>query len=215
MKIEKFLLISNLAHHKNENFYTGGIPWNKFRKTAEKNLKNLTRFQKNKIEWTVISAEKISTQEFSKIISQNFTGIIISGSPYNIDDDEKWIEQEKNILKNIIQKKHSPIIGVCFGHQLLADVYGGKVSQHEKYFKGNVPLITNEGDAYISYANHGQYISEVPKTAKVIANGPENMPYIIEYEKNVYGIQCHLERKVECPLSEKFWEKFLTNIFST
>jgi len=214
MQTDHFLLISNLAHHSNEIFYTNGIPWNEFRELAEKNLKNLTRFQKNDIKWTCISAETISEKEFTETLEKKYTGIIISGSPYNINDNEKWIAQEKKVLQILIKKAHSPIIGVCFGHQLLADIFGGKVSQHKKYFKGNVPLITSNGEAYISYANHGQYISTVPDSSKILATGPENMPYIVQYKKNIYGIQCHLERKVECPMSEKYWEIFLTNIFS-
>ena len=213
MKTDNFLLISNLAPHPNEAFYTGGISWEEFRKESENNLKNITRFQKNKIQWTIINADTIAKKDFEKILFCPYKAIIISGSPYNINDDKQWIKEEKNILKNYIKKNHAPIIGVCFGMQLLANIMGGEVSQHKKYFKGNVPFITSNGEAYISYANHGQYVSKLPKNAKTLAHGPENIPYIIEYKKNIYGIQCHLERKSKCPLSEKFWKTFFNKIF--
>jgi GMP synthase-like glutamine amidotransferase len=214
MKTEHFLIISNLADHPNGEVYTNGKPWQTFRKEAEKRLETMIPNQKNKIKSSIIYADKISKEEFKNILSQKFTGIIISGSPYNIDDNQQWIKQEKSVLQDLLKKNHPPILGLCFGHQILADIYGGKIAKHTKHLTGNVPLIISKNESYITYTNHEQYVSKLPENAKTIAFGPDNIPYIIEYKKNVYGVQSHPEKKSGCTHSEEFWKDFLIDFFS-
>ena len=66
----------------------------------------------------IISHKKINT---SKIIKKNVSGIILSGGPLNVYENNKF-NFDKKILELGI-----PILGICFGHQILSKELGGKV----------------------------------------------------------------------------------------
>ena len=68
----------------------------------------------------IISHKKINS---STIINKNAVGIILSGGPLNVYENNKF-KFDKNILKLGI-----PILGICFGHQILSKELGGKVKK--------------------------------------------------------------------------------------
>lgn len=207
--MKQILLISNLVHHPDKEFYAQGSPWTQFRKKAEENLKSLTRFCISDVEWDMKCASKINWETLD---TSDYDGIILSGSPYNVDESPRWIALQQKWIRSVLHKAHPPILGVCFGHQLLAKTLGGEISSTE-YIQGEVPFSTTE-ETYITYSNHEQYVSVLPKGAEVLAYGPRNIPYMVKYALGVYGIQCHPEKKVPCALSEDFWKKTIQEIFS-
>jgi GMP synthase-like glutamine amidotransferase len=59
-----------------------------------------------------------------------FDGIIISGSPHSVYEDEKWIRDLEAFAREVTDSA-TPVFGICFGHQLLARALGGVVEQAE------------------------------------------------------------------------------------
>jgi GMP synthase-like glutamine amidotransferase len=55
-------------------------------------------------------------------------GVYCSGSRRNVSQPEPWMENAKNLLKGAIAAE-IPLLGICFGHQLLADALGGLVGR--------------------------------------------------------------------------------------
>ena len=74
----------------------------------------------------IISHKKIN---IDKIIKQNIGGIILSGGPLNVYENDKF-NFDKKIFKLGI-----PILGICFGHQILSKELGGRVkkSKHREF----------------------------------------------------------------------------------
>ena len=66
-----------------------------------------------------------------KTMNKNFAdakGIILMGSAASVHDSYPWIPSLEQIIKSAVQK-HIPILGICFGHQFLAHIFGGKVDK--------------------------------------------------------------------------------------
>ena len=58
-------------------------------------------------------------------------GIIITGSAAGVYDDLPWLEPLRNFIRSAYAAK-IPMVGICFGHQIMADALGGDVRKSEK-----------------------------------------------------------------------------------
>ena len=84
----------------------------------------------------IISHNKVLKKN---IIKKNINGIILSGGPLNVYQKDKF-NFDKNILKLGI-----PILGICFGHQILSKYLGGRVkrSNHIEFGLAEIKKISN------------------------------------------------------------------------
>jgi len=142
----------------------------------------------------IISHKKIK----SKNIDVSIKGIILSGGPLNVYQIKKY-----SFDKKIIQKK-LPILGICFGHQILSKINGGKVKQskHREFgltniFKKRSSLLTKnffKKNFTKVWMSHADQVSKLPKNFKVIASSQNSKFAIVADElKNFYGVQFHPE----------------------
>ena len=121
-----------------------------------------------------------------KIVNQNeLYGVIFSGGPLNVYQD-KEIELNKKIFN-----LECPILGICFGHQMISKYYGGKVKSSKTREFGfarikkikNSPLTQNffnkknTNDVWMSHADH---VTKIPKTFKKVASTKDSKFTIIE-----------------------------------
>ncbi|OOM77717.1 GMP synthase [Clostridium puniceum] len=144
-----------------------------------------------------------------KIKAKNPKGIIFTGGPNSVyGEDTPTVDKE-------IFNLGVPVLGICYGDQLMAHLLGGKVSTApvREYGKTNVTLdntsklfegIDAEGIAWMS---HTDYISEAPKGFKIIAHTEVCPVAAMENEEQkLYGVQFHAE--VE---HTQFGQKMLQN----
>ncbi|MDC0539586.1 glutamine-hydrolyzing GMP synthase [Candidatus Pelagibacter sp.] len=144
----------------------------------------------------IVSHKKI---KITQIIKENIAGIILSGGPLNVYENDKF-KFEKKILKLGV-----PILGICFGHQILSKLLGGKVkkSEHREFGLATINKVSNSiltknffnknktSDVWMSHADQ---VSKMPKNFKVIASTKNSKLTIIENIKdNFYGVQFHPE----------------------
>lgn len=61
--------------------------------------------------------------------ARDYSGIIVLGSDYSVNDDLPWIAREHALLQDAVQR-HIPVLGHCFGAQLLARSLGAKVQRN-------------------------------------------------------------------------------------
>ncbi len=143
----------------------------------------------------IISHKKIKNKD----INESIKGIILSGGPLNVYQIKRYTF-DKKIIENGV-----PILGICFGHQILSKLGGGKVKQskHREFGlvdikkKNNSILTRNFFDKQNKnrvWMSHADQVSKLPKNFKVIASSNNSKFAIIENKKkNFYGVQFHPE----------------------
>eukprot|EP01084_Bolivina_argentea_P248391 415476_1 len=127
--------------------------------------KNLRGFHyinllKNKSKKQIWKQYVIYKNEFPTMDEVNqFDGIILTGSKYDAHNTEiKWIKKLKKIIKYIYYyQKHTKLLGICFGHQILANALNGKSSRNTKtdWEIGTRSIIPN--DTFFKYFTDEKY----------------------------------------------------------
>ena len=131
-----------------------------------------------------------------KIKAKNPKGIILSGGPLSVNAEDAPKPD------NAIYSLNVPILGICYGGQLITQVFGGKVSPAEsgEYGKADMNIHNNEGifknlgDRVKTWMSHFDFIEKAPEGFTVIASTSTcPVAAMRSAEKKIYGIQFHPE----------------------
>ena len=134
----------------------------------------------------------ISLKELKKL---NPKGIIFSGGPSSVYDSNAPTPTKKIFQLQI------PILGICYGHQIIVNNFGGKVKRVNKEYGSAVlsiddssDIFSGVGDSIRAWMSHGDEAKLVPDDFKIIGH-TENAraAAISNKQKDVYGIQFHPE----------------------
>ncbi len=132
------------------------------------------------------------------------SGVIISGSHANVTDEYPWLKTTSRWIKSAI-KQDLPVLGICFGHQLLAHALGGRVGFHPKGWElGRVqieqtgmaaddPLFRILPQHFSAFASHEQSVPELPAGAVALAQNNFEPHHAIRFAPFVWGVQFHPE----------------------
>ena len=158
-----------------------------------------TQLIARKIRELGVYSEILSHNKSNKINLENVKGIILSGGPLNVYQDKK-IKFDNTILK-----KNIPILGICFGHQIISKEFGGKVKQ-SKFREFGLAEVTkikkslllknffdkkNKSKVWMS---HSDQVTKLPRGFKTVAYSKNSKLAIIENSsKKIYGVQFHPE----------------------
>jgi GMP synthase (glutamine-hydrolysing) len=131
-----------------------------------------------------------------EIKALNPVGIIFTGGPNSVYD-----ESSPHISKEIFELG-IPVLGICYGSQLVAYTLGGKVDSCEKSEFGKIEVTHSENSVLfdeipeksVVWMSHNDYISAVPDGFKITAFSDDCPCAAMEYpEKNLYAVQFHPE----------------------
>jgi GMP synthase (glutamine-hydrolysing) len=142
-----------------------------------------------------VSHKKINSLK----IFTNVIGVILSGGPLNVYNSNKFKFNRKILFLNI------PMLGICFGHQIISKEFGGKVkkSRFREFGFAEIKKVNNSlliknffnnkntNNVWMSHADH---VSKLPNGFKVVASSKNSKFTIIENnKKKYYGVQFHPE----------------------
>lgn len=130
----------------------------------------------------------------------NVDGLIVMGGPMGIYDEAEfpWLAAEKIFLREIIAQD-KPVLGICLGAQLIADVLGSKVWKNDQKEIGFFPISGNPEHAISKpwknqtvFHWHGDTFG-IPDGAVQLASSEATKNQAFLYKTNVLGLQFHLE----------------------
>ena len=154
--------------------------------------------------------DKISSEE---VLGMKPQAIVLSPGPKTPDD--------AGICLDLIKKnKHLPILGICLGHQSIAQAYGASIVECDEIMHGKIDQIEHfqhslfKGISNIFEATryHSLIIQNqsLPKKIEVIAKTKKNIIMGIAHkEKNIFGLQFHPES-----IGTKIGKSILTNFLN-
>ncbi len=156
--------------------------------------------------------------DISKLNELTPKAIILSGGPRSVY--EKDSPQLSQVLFQYIIREKIPLLGICYGHQLIAQSMGGKIEPREKkeYGRTELNIITSSklldglDSKEIVWSSHGDQVTKLPDEFKIYAE-TETCP-IAAYgnEKlGLYGVQFHPE-VTNTPKGHVVLENFLFKI---
>lgn len=154
------------------------------------------------------------TYSLDKIKDKNPKGIIFTGGPNSVFEEGAPTVDPKLFELNI------PILGICYGHQLIAHLLGGEVksSKRREYGKtevnlsGQSVLFKDIEGANQCWMSHTYYVSKVPTGFTVIANSEECPTAAMSNdERKIYGVQFHPEVE-HTPFGKDMLKNFLFGV---
>ncbi|MGR3723342.1 type 1 glutamine amidotransferase [Abyssibius alkaniclasticus] len=129
------------------------------------------------IDVSIVNGEKLGRPD-------DADGWLITGSRHGVYEDLDWINALKAFVRDCVAQ-NVPLVGICFGHQLIAEAMGGKVEKSERgwglgvheYQTHNLPgWMADLKSSFKGYAVHQDQIVTPPSSAQIIASS-EFCPY--------------------------------------
>ena len=134
----------------------------------------------------------------------DWQGVVITGSPAMITERALWSENTASWLKAVVDSE-VPVLGVCYGHQLLAHAFGGRVGFRDQGREsGTFPVrLTHEGrqdrllgqlpESFPAHLTHAQSVLSLPPQAMLLAQSEGEPHQAFRIGRHAWGVQFHPE----------------------
>ncbi|MBV2182135.1 MAG: gamma-glutamyl-gamma-aminobutyrate hydrolase family protein [Castellaniella sp.] len=129
-------------------------------------------------------------------------GWLTTGSKYGANDDADWIAALERFIRTLWQA-HQPLVGICFGHQLMAKALGGRVERSVNgWGLGAYPVTLSQQEPWMSpwdsptlelLASHQDQVVELPPQGRILAHSGFCPIYMMQVGDVFLGIQGHPE----------------------
>jgi len=125
---------------------------------------------------------------------------LVTGSPAGVYEDHPWIPPLKAFLREA--KGRAKLVGICFGHQIMAEAFGGRVEKSDKGWGVGLHRYETRSDAewmdpvesFAIPVSHQDQIVEQPPNSRIVASSPFTAYGVLAYEDQpAISFQCHPE----------------------
>lgn len=126
---------------------------------------------------------------------------LITGSKWSAYDDDPWIATAHQFVRDLHARRH-PILGICFGHQLVCRALGGTVGKsdagwgvgvHTTHITEHRPWMTPARDTLSMVVSHQDQVLEPPAEATLLAGHPFCPHDIFQIGEHILTMQGHPE----------------------
>ena len=135
-----------------------------------------------------------------------YDALWVMGGPMDVWEEERypWLVDEKAVIREVVSERGMPFLGICLGHQLLADALGGMVAPMAQPEIGILdveltpagrsdPLLAGLPQGFKCLQWHGAEVVEPPPDATVLAGSSRCAVQALRVGENAYGLQYHVE----------------------
>jgi len=134
----------------------------------------------------------------------DWDGVVVTGSPAMVSDREPWSESAAQWLARVVDKT-IPLLGVCYGHQLLAHALGGEVGYHPEGRESGTkriellasaledPLFRAMPPNFSAQLTHKQSVLSLPPGAVLLGRNEFEPHQAFRVGKCAWGVQFHPE----------------------
>ena len=128
-------------------------------------------------------------------------GYLITGSKLSVYDAEEWIRKLETYVQLLNEQKKA-LLGVCFGHQLIAKALGGKSEKasvgwtlgvQDYDFQDTFPWVKDQNQSVGLIHSHKDQVTKLPKQAELIASNPRVPIAMFKIGNHVMSMQGHPE----------------------
>jgi len=161
----------------------------------------ITNYLKSKSIPFIIESSIEKIKDIIKIKKKSIIGIILSGSSYCLSKQIDMSDINKNLVV-LLNFPDIPILGICFGFQIMTVAYGGKIKQMEKKelgirninVNGNSRLFENLDKNLNVYVSHNDCLEKLPLNFEILIKDKYNVVQCIHNKKILrWGVQFHPE----------------------
>lgn len=136
--------------------------------------------------------------------TQHCMGVVISGSHAMVTDNAPWMQALEHWLYAVCMAG-IPVLGICFGHQLLAKTLGGLVDKHPAGLEIGTVAVELQADVshdpiwqhmprcFDAQVVHFQSVQRLPPEACLLAANAHEPHHAFRWRNNVWGVQFHPE----------------------
>ena len=135
-----------------------------------------------------------------------YDAMVVMGGPMDVweEDVHPWLVPEKAVIAEAVREREMPFLGVCLGHQLLADALGGEVGAMASPEVGILdveltedgrrdPVIGSVPATFKALQWHGAEVTRLPAGAVALARSPVCPVQAFRVGDSAFGIQYHVE----------------------
>jgi GMP synthase (glutamine-hydrolysing) len=129
------------------------------------------------------------------------TALIVTGSSASVHERAPWMVRTEAWLRDLCARE-VPVLGVCFGHQILGQALGGEVRRHPRgremstvdvHRLADDPILEGLGTRFRANACHKDTVSALPPGAVVLARNEHDAHQCVRFGKRAWGVQFHPE----------------------
>lgn len=135
-----------------------------------------------------------------------YDALWVMGGPMDVwqQDRHPWLAPEKAFIREAVEERGLPFLGLCLGHQLLAEALGGEVGTSAKPGIGVMPVRLTEAGAtgvffdgvpesFETLQWHGAEVTKLPPGGQCLATSPACAVQAMKWGTRAYSMQFHVE----------------------
>ncbi|MEO8244027.1 MAG: type 1 glutamine amidotransferase [bacterium] len=123
-------------------------------------------------------------------------GWLITGSRHGAYEVHPWIPPLEQFIRDSFAA-HVPMVGICFGHQIIAQAMGGRVEKFAGGWAVGAQEYDFDGETLTLNAWHQDQVTKVPPGAKVVASNDFCAHAALLYDDRAFTVQAHPEYRAD------------------